>query len=458
MDPVLLARIQFAMTIGFHYLFPPLTIGLAWGIFYFLTRALQSGEEVYQRQARFWFKLFAISFAIGVATGITMEFQFGTNWADYSRFVGDIFGAPLAAEGMFAFFLESTFMGVMLFGWKRFSRRVIWFSSLMVAFGSTLSAFWIIVANSWMQTPAGYEIVEGRAVLTDFWAALLNPSTLPRFLHTIDSALITGILFVMGISAWHLWKGQHTEFFKRSLHTAVVFGFVISLAQLPLGHYHAVQVANTQPAKLAAFEGLFETQRGAPLLLFGIPDAEAGEVKAAIRLPNMLSFLVHGDLHAEVPGLDTFPRDQWPPVGLSFFPFHLMFLLGMYFIAVTGLGLILLWFKKLHTNRFFLVLAFLTIPLPFLANQLGWWAAEVGRQPWIVYGIMRTADAVSPRVSAGQILFSILMFSVIYGLLFAVWVFLLRREIRKGPELPPPSQEGPAGRGPQGETAPEVQP
>jgi cytochrome d ubiquinol oxidase subunit I len=271
MDPVLLARIQFAFTVGFHYIFPPITIGMAWFIFYFMNRYLKTGDEIFGGQARFWLKLLAVTFAVGVATGITMEFQFGTNWADYSRFVGDIFGAPLAAEGIFAFFLESTFMGVMLFGWHRFSRKTLWFASLMVALGSTLSAFWIIVANSWMQTPAGYEIVNGRAELTDFFTAVFNPSTLPRYFHTIAGCLVNGLFFTMGISAYYLLKGRHTDFARRALVASVTAGFAASVAQFGLGHWHGVQVAHTQPEKLAAFEAHFETMQKAPAILIDFP-------------------------------------------------------------------------------------------------------------------------------------------------------------------------------------------
>jgi len=434
MDPVLLARILFAVTVGFHFIFPPLTIGMSWLIFWHMTRYKRSGDEEDGRLVRFWVKLFAITFGIGVATGITMEFQFGTNWADYSRFVGDIFGAPLAAEGIFAFFLESTFVGVLLFGWNRFSTRTLWIASLLVAIGATLSAFWIIVANSWMQTPAGYHIVDGRAELTGFFAAVFNPSTIPRYLHTIDACLTSGAFFMLGISAWYLLKNRHADFAKKSFKVALVAGFVAAALQLPLGHYHAVQVTNTQPEKLAAFEGLFETQTRAPLLLFGIPDAEEGTVHAAVAIPGLLSFLTSGDFDTEVQGLNDFPRDEWPPIGLTFFTFHLMFLMGIFFIGLTGLGVFLLLKRRVFVSRWFLWLAVLSLPLPLVANELGWISAEVGRQPWIVYHLFKTSEAISSSVPAWQVLFSLIMFVIIYGLLFAVWIFLLRREIRRGPE------------------------
>ncbi len=440
MDAVLLSRIQFALTIGFHYIFPPLTIGLSWLIFWIMTKYKKTGEELYRKMARFWIKVFALSFAIGVATGIVMEFQFGTNWSEYSRFVGDIFGAPLAAEGIFAFFLESSFLAVLVLGWNRVSVKVHWFSSLMVAFGSTLSAFWIIIANSWQQTPAGFEVVDGRAMLTDFWAAVFNPSTIPRLLHTVDGALITGAFFMLGIGAWYILKGRHLEFAKRSLKIGLIFGFVTSVLELGLGHFHAIQVAFTQPEKLAAIEGLFETETRAPALIFGFPSKEAETVYAPIRLPGLLSLLAFGDIDAEVRGLKSFPKDEWPPLALTFYPFHLMVALGMYFILFTAIGIFLLWKKKLYDNKLFLKIAFWSIPLPFITNELGWITAEVGRQPWIVYHLLKTSDAVSISVPAWQVLFSIIIFVLIYILLFFVWIYLLKRQLHQGPDEGVPTQ------------------
>lgn len=434
MDTVLLSRIQFALTICFHYIFPLLTIGLSWLIVIFMTKYKKTGDEFFRSLAHFWIKVFALSFVVGVATGIVMEFQFGTNWSEYSRFVGDIFGAPLAAEGIFAFFLESTFLAVLLLGWNRVSVKTHWIASLMVAIGSTMSAFWIIVANSWQQTPAGFEIINGRAELTNFWAAVFNPSTIPRYLHAVDGALIAGAFFMFGIGAWYLLKGRHVKFAKASIKTALIVGCIASVAQLAIGHAHAVQVAYTQPEKLAAFEGIFETQTHAPVLLFGIPSKEDETVHAAVRLPGLLSLMVSGKFDTEIQGLKDFPKDEWPPLGLTFYPFHLMVALGMYFILLTVVGLFLLWKDKLWTNSLFMKLALWSIPLPIVANELGWIAAEVGRQPWIVYHLLKTQDAVSICVPAGQILFSIIMFTLIYGLLFAAWIFLLKREIKKGPD------------------------
>lgn len=434
MDAGLLARIQFGFTAGFHFIFPPLTIGLAWLIFILMTRYLRTGDEQYRTTVKFWLKLFVINFAVGVATGITLEFQFGTNWERYSRFVGDIFGAPLAAEGIFAFFLESVFVGVLIFGWKKLSRRTLWFASLMVAVGSTLSAFWIIVANSWQQTPAGFELVAGRAHLVNFFDAVFNPSTIPRYLHTVLGALLTGAFFMLGTSAWFIRKKRNMEFAKRSMKLALVVAFVVSITQLGSGHYHAIQVAHTQPVKLAAFEGLFETQEGAPMLLFGVPNTDQGRVDFELAIPGLLSFLTFGDSNARMQGLNDFPRDEWPPILSTFFSFHMMVGIGMCFIGISFLGLLLLWRKKLFESKLFMLIAMLSVPLPFVGNILGWMSAEMGRQPWIVQGLLKTKDAFSVVVPAWQVLASLILFVLVYALLAWVWWVLLRNAIRKGPE------------------------
>ena len=444
MDALWLSRLQFALTAGFHFIYPPVTIGLAWLIFWFMTKYKSTGDDQFKRLARFWIRIFALSFAVGVATGITLEFQFGTNWAQYSRYVGDIFGAPLAAEGVFSFFLESTFLAVLVLGWNRVSVRVHWFASLMVAVGATLSAFWIIVANSWQQTPTGYHLANGRAELTSFWAAVFNPSLLVRYLHTVDGALITGSFFMMGISAWYLLKGRHTELAQRSLKTALAVAFVASVLELGLGDAHGKQIARYQPAKLAAMEAVFKTQKGAPEILIGIPDEKARTVHAAIQVPGLLSLMAFGRADAEVKGLDAYSEKDWPPVAICFFAFRAMLGLGMWFIALSAFGVLLLLFGRAYTNRLFLALAVLTIPLPFLANEFGWITAEVGRQPWIVYNLLRTSDGYSATVPAVQVLFSIVMFTLIYALLFAAWIFLLRKEIGRGPEADTEAKEGQA--------------
>ncbi len=436
MDPVLLARIQFGLTIAFHFLFPPVSIGLAWLICYMAWRYLRTGEKIYDQMSNFWIKIFAMIFTAGVATGITMEFQFGTNWSTYSRFVGDIFGSPLAAEGILAFFLESTFMGVLLFGRKRVSRAFYWFSSLMVAVGSSISALWIIIANSWMQTPTAYTIVgEGamrRAELTDFWGAVFNPSMLLRFSHTVVASIVAGSFFMAGISAWYLLKKRHTDFAQRSLRysliTAAAFTVVVGL----IGHFHSVEVYETQPAKMAAFEGLFETMEGAPLVLFGFPDVEEQTLHLAIKLPKMSSLLLYWDPDAEVTGLDQFPEDEWPPVVVTFYSYHLMFLFGLFFIGLSWGSLLLR--DKLYTNKLFLTALLFSIPLPSLVLELGWMAAEFGRQPWVVYGLLKTEDAASVVVPAGQILFTIVMFTLIYTAILVLLIFSIRKKVLQGPE------------------------
>ncbi len=442
MDVIILSRVQFALTIMFHYIFPPLTIGLGWMIFMYNTRYQENDNLFFQQLARFWTKVFAISFIIGVASGITMEFQFGTNWAGYSRFVGDIFGAPLAAEGIFAFFLESSFLGILLYGRKRVSQKMYWFSSLMVAVGATASAFWIVVANSWQQTPAGYEIVTEmvngvevtRAQLTNFWEAVFNPSTLPRYFHVITSALCVGVFFILGTSAWQILKGRHVEFARRSMRSAIVPAFSVIMLTLFVGHHHGHQVSQTQPAKLAAFEGIWNTQTHAPLMLFGWPSQSEEENRFALRIPGMVSLFIGGKFNTEVQGLKDFPPEDRPPVAISFWSFHLMFYMGMWMALIAFLGVIFWLTKKLLDHRIYLWAAALTVPLPFLANEVGWVAAEVGRQPWVVYGELRTADAVSATVPGGQVLASIIMFSLIYSLLFGLWIYLLRRQFHKGPE------------------------
>lgn len=433
MDAVLLARIQFAMTLGFHYIFPPLSIGLGWMLFIYNYRYLKTGDEQFKQLAHFWTKIFALTFAMGVATGITMEFQFGTNWAAYSRFVGDIFGAPLAAEGIFSFFLESTFLGILLYGKNKVSKKAYCVSSFLVAFGATLSAFWIVVANSWQQTPAGYEIVNGRAELIDFWAAVFNPSTLPRYSHVITGALTNGTFFVLGTSAWQVFKGRNVEFFTRSLKTAVWPSAIAILLTMAVGHWSGVEVSKTQPAKMAAFEGLWETCDNAPLLVFGIPNEEEECNEYAFEIPGLVSLMIGNSLDTEVKGLKDFPKEDRPPVLMTFLTFHLMLVLGVWFAFLALVSVVLWKLGKLAQYKLYLVATGITVPLPFLANQFGWAAAEIGRQPWVVYNEMRTKHAVSASVSAGEVLASIIMFACIYALLFGFWFYLMKKTFRNGP-------------------------
>ena len=435
MDVVSLARIQFALTIMFHFLFPPITIGLGLLIAAIETARWRTGRDLYRRMSDFWLKLFALTFAVGVATGIVMEFQFGTNWAAYSRFVGDIFGAPLAAEGVFAFFLESGFLGLLLFGRNKVSSLVRWFASVMVAFGATLSAFWILVANSWMQTPAGYRIVDGRAELTDFWAAVFNPSTVPRFLHTTVSAWVCGSFLMIAISAWYFLKGRGGDVARASLKLGVVCALISSTLVMVTGDRSAKQVARTQEAKFAAMEGLYSTTEGAPLVLFSLPPGQQGKRHGPeLVVTNLTSFLAFGNFRAPVKGLDGFAREDWPPVAVTFLSFHNMVILGNVLLLQSLIGVLLLWRRKLERARWWQSMMFWTLPIPTVTIQLGWMAAEAGRQPWIVYGLMRTRDGISKVVSAPEVLFSIILFSAIYLLLGSLWIYLLRREVLHGPE------------------------
>jgi len=431
LDPVLLARIQFAMTVGFHFFFPPISIGLGWLLVIMEWKGWRGGDEHFVQLGKFFGKLFAITFVVGVATGIVMEFQFGMNWSEYSKFVGDIFGAPLAAEGVFAFFLESSFLGLYLFGRNRVSKGVHWFSALMVAVGATISAFWILLANSWQQTPAGYVVQNGRAELTSFAEAAFNPSMWIRFFHTLDAALISGAFFVAGISAYLLLKNGGNEAAKKALRLAVLFGLVVSVLELfPFGHEHAQQVAKTQPEKFAALEGLYTTQDKAPLVFFALPVDDPPDLKATVEVPGLLSWMAFGDVNARIQGLDEFPEEDRPPLWLTFVSFHNMVVLGLYFIAVTAFGVFLLWRGRLYDTRWYLKLMLWSIPLPLFACQLGWIAAEVGRQPWIVYKLLRTSEAISVTVPAYQILISIILFFLIYVLLGSVYLFLVIRKTK----------------------------
>ncbi len=438
-DVEMLSRIQFGLTAGFHYLFPPLTIGLAWLMAIMESLFHRTGDKLYEQMARFWTKLFAITFAVGVATGIVMEFQFGTNWSIYSKYVGDVFGSALAAEGIFAFFLESGFLAVLVFGWDRVTPKVHLVSTWMVTLGATFSAVWIVVANSWQQTPAGFHIVNGRAEITNFWEVVFNPSAMHRLNHVLFGALILGAFFVMSISAWYLLHGRYPAFAKRSFTVALIVGFLACWAELGSGHLQADKVAKTQPPKLAAFEGHFKsTEGGTPLYLFGWAD-QAAKKTTGMYVPGGLSFLIHQDFTTPVKALDQFPENEWPPVNLSFQTYHVMVGAGMFMIGMTTLALLLLWRGRLFDQRWLLWLFVPAILVPYAANQTGWMAAEVGRQPWIVWGLLKTGDAFSPAVSAGQVFGSLLMFGVIYGMLFMVWIHVLNDKIQRGPEAAEPT-------------------
>jgi cytochrome d ubiquinol oxidase subunit I len=436
MDVLTLSRIQFGATIAFHYIYPPLSIGLGVMLVIMEGLWLKTGNTLYHQMARFWTKVFALTFAIGVATGIVMEFEFGTNWATYSRFVGDVFGSALAAEGIFAFFLESGFLAVLLFGWDKVSRKVHFFSTCMVCLGAHFSAVWIVVANSWMQTPAGYKIVThngvARAEITDFWQLVFNPSMVERLSHVVVGAWSTGAFLVVSVSAWYLLKKRHLEFARASLKVGLTVALLASLLQAVTGHTSAQGVGKNQPAKLAAFEGLYETTSNAPLTIVGWVD-EKNEQIDGIQLPEMLSFLDHNNLHTPVTGLDAFPPQDRPPVEASFLFFHGMVGIGFTLIAISALGFLYFRHGSLHERRWLLWLLVFSVLGPEIANQLGWFAAEVGRQPWIVYGLMRTPEGLSKIVQANVVLTSLILFTFIYFLLFAVFIYLLNDKIQHGP-------------------------
>jgi len=437
MDVLTLSRIQFGATIAFHYIYPPLSIGLGVLLVVMEGLWLKTKNPVYHQMARFWTKVFALTFAIGVATGIVMEFEFGTNWATYSRYVGDVFGSALAAEGIFAFFLESGFLAVLLFGWDKVSRKLHFFSTCMVCLGAHFSAIWIVVANSWMQTPAGYHIVgeglKARAEITDFWTVVFNPSSMDRLFHTLCGAWQAGAFLVVSVSAWYLLKKRHLDFARASLKVGLTVALVASLLQLVSGDFSARGVAKNQPEKLAAFEGLYNTTSNAPLTLAGWVD-EKNEKIVGIQMPGLLSFLAHNDVHASVTGLNAFAPEDRPPVQVSFLFFHGMVGVGFAMIAIAALGFLYFRNGTLHERRWLLWILVFSALGPQIANQLGWFAAEVGRQPWIVYHLMRTPAGLSAVVKANVVLTSLILFTIIYFLLFAVFIYLLNDKIQHGPD------------------------
>ena len=437
METEILARIQFAFTIAFHYIYPPLSIGLGLLMVIFEGLYLKTGNKHYEVLTRFWLKIFAITFGIGVATGIIMEFEFGTNWSVYSRYVGDIFGSALAAEGLFAFGLESTFLGILIFGWNRVSPKVHFISTIGVFLGSLFSAVWIVVANSWQQTPAGYHIVgEGlnaRAEVTDFWAMVFNPSSVDRIIHVWQGAFLAGVFLVLSVHAYYLLKERYIELSKKGFKIALAVATVIALSQLVSGHSSADGVAKNQPAKLAAMEGHYEASAPADLYLFGWVDNETKEV-TGIKLPSGLSFLVHQDFEAPVTGLNAFPKDDQPSQVNAVFQFyHIMVAIGLFLIGLTLYASFLWWRNKLFAKRWLLKIFVFSVLLPQIANQVGWFAAEMGRQPWVVYGHLRTSEAFSQEVSSNQILFSLILFLVVYTLLFLLFLYSMHKKIKKGP-------------------------
>lgn len=438
MDVEILSRIQFALTVSFHYIYPPLSIGLGLLMVIMEGLYLKTKDKDYERLAFFWTKIFALTFGIGVATGIVMEFEFGTNWATYSRYVGDVFGSALAAEGIFAFALESGFLGVLLFGWNRVSPKVHFIATLGVFLGSMFSAVWIVVANSWQQTPAGYHIVgEGmnaRAEITDFWAMVFNPSSVERLLHVWLGAFLAGAFLVLSVHAYYILKNRHLEISKKAFRIALGVATIFSLGQLFTGHLSADGVAKNQPAKLAALEGHFEASAPAPLYLVGWVDKENQEV-TGIGIPGGLSFLLYQDSEKPVTGLNAFPEDERPGAVNAVFQFyHIMVGIGMVLIGLTLLASLMAWRGVLFSNTLMMKIFVGAVFLPQIANQVGWFAAEMGRQPWVVYGLLRTSDALSKVVQANQVLFSLIMFTLVYAVLFALFIYLLNKKIQHGPK------------------------
>lgn len=447
MDVLTLSRLQFALTCAFHFIFVPLTLGLSILVAFMETRYVATDNPLYLRMTKFWGKLFLINFALGVVTGITMEFQFGMNWAEYSRYVGDIFGAPLAIEASVAFFLESVFLGLWIFGWNKISKKTHVLSIWLVAIATNLSGLWILLANGWMQHPVGYVIRNGRAEMVDFMAMILNPNGLLKFAHQMVSGYTVAAFFVLGISAWHLLRNNETAFFKSSFKIAAIFGLVSAVLVGATGDMHAVDVAKSQPAKFAAMESIWETRQGAPMHAVIIPDT-ANEQNAVewLTIPNLLSLLATHTLDGEVKGLKDFPKDERPPVWPVYISFRLMVALAALFGLLTLAAVFLSLRDSLEQYPLFLKLLVFTIPLPYLVNQLGWIVAEVGRQPWIVQGVMKTADGVSKAVSAGQVAFSLAGFVLLYSLLGAIDIYLLVKYARKGPDSDVSSMINPAKR------------
>lgn len=444
MDPVMLGRIQFASTTIFHFLFVPLSIGLAFLIAIMETMYVVKGNEIYKKMAKFWGKLFLINFAVGVVTGILQEFQFGMNWSEYSRFVGDVFGAPLAVEALLAFFMESTFIGLWIFGWDRLSKKLHLMSIWLVAIGTVMSAFWILAANSFMQRPVGFEMNNGRAEMNDFFALITNGQLLVEFPHTIFGALATGAFLVVGVSAYKLLKKKDIDFFKKSFNIAIIIAFISSVLVAVYGHQQAQYLVDTQPMKMAAAESLWETSDDpAPWTVVAGIDSDNQKNTMEFKIPYLLSFLSYSKFSGEVIGMKELqaqyeqqygPGDYIPPVRTTFWSFRIMVAAGTAMILLGMYGVWLMYRKKVEkAGKWFLKALLFSISLPFIANTAGWIMTEIGRQPWTVFGLIQTQDSISPNVSAGSVLFSLIAFSAIYAVLAAVMAYLFVKVIKKGP-------------------------
>ena len=429
-------RLHFAFTVTFHYLFQQLTMGLALLIVILKTIALKGGDERYNDAARFWGKIFAINFAVGVVTGIPMEFQFGTNWSEFSKTTGSVIGQSLAMEGVFSFFLESSFLGLFLFGERRLGAVGHWLAAVLVFVGSWLSGFFIIVTDAWMQHPVGHEILPGGQIaLKSFWAFLLNPWGLWQYAHNMNGAVQTGCFVMAGVGAFYLVTRQHQEQAKLFLRVAVTVGAIASVTQLfPTGDRQGKMLAENQPVTLAAMEGLFRSEEGAPVALIGQPDVERRRLDNPILVPRMLSFLTYQRWEARVRGLEEFPAENWPDnIEILYYAYHIMVGLGTFFIAIFVTAAFLLWRRRLYDSRWMLWILMLSVPFPYIANTAGWITAEVGRQPWLVYGLMRTLEGYSTNVSAGNGLFTLIGFMGMYTVLGILFLFLMRRELEHGP-------------------------
>ena len=447
MTAELIHRLHFAFTVTFHYLFPQLTMGLALLIVVLKTIALRSGDETWDRAARFWGRIFAINFVFGVVTGIPMEFQFGTNWARFSRLSGGVIGQPLAMEGVFSFFLESAFLGLFLYGEKRISRVMHWFSAVMIFLGSWISGFFIIVTDAWMQHPVAFNrLPDGHFEVLSFWQLLLNPWGLLQYMHNMTGAVVTAAFVMSAVGAFYLLEGRAEAFGRIFLKVGVIAGVISSIVIIfPTGDLAGKYVARNQPAAIAAMEGLFQTQTGAGIVLVGQPNEETGQIDNPIVVNNVLSFLIYGTTKAEVKGLDRFPRDEWPTaLPLLFYSYHIMAGLGTWFVLLMVVAALLLWRDRLYRAHWALWALLLSFPLPYIANTAGWMTAELGRQPWLIYGLMRTSEGYSNTVSASNGLFTLIGFMGLYALLGLLFTVLVYREISNGPEETMPALENPA--------------
>lgn len=437
---LLLARWQFGVTTTYHFFFVPLTLGLSILVAIMETLYVRTGNEVYKKMTRFWGKLFLINFALGVVTGLVQEFQFGMNWSEYARFMGDIFGAPLAIEALLAFFLESTFLGIWIFGWDKLSKPLHAATIWLVAIGANVSAFWILVANSFMQEPVGYVLRNGRAEMADFFALLTNPHVWVQYPHVLAAGVTTAAFFVLAFSAYHLLRKNRLELFRRSFTMALIYGLIGTALVILVGHNQAQHMIQAQPMKMAAAEALWETESPASFSLLTIGNEPELRDVFAIRLPAMLSFLAYNRLEGEVPGIKNLqaeyeqtygPGNYIPPVAVSYWAFRFMVGAGFLMLAIILAGLVLLLRDRYEQSPLFLRILMWAVPLPYIANSTGWLFTEIARQPWIVFGLQRTEDAVSPNVTTGMVLFSLIAFTLIYGILMAVDVYLLLKYGRR---------------------------